>query len=282
MRKFKKIYVEITNFCNLACDFCPRTAREPQFMSVDDFSAVLNKIKGHSDYIYLHVMGEPLLHPQLGEILDKCAAAKVKVNLTTNGSLIGSADYLLSKPALRQVNFSLHSGTDTGPVFDFIDRARFTKLLFCLRLWNLEAGAEGVNSVMLEIIKNHFHCDADLKNAPTHVRGVKVAENVFLNQAEKFEWPSLTSPVIEGKAFCYGLRDQLGILVDGTVVPCCLDADGVINLGNIKNQELEDIINSKRAKAIYDGFSRKEAVEELCKKCSYRIRFKNKAVKGGV
>ena len=72
---------------------------------------------------------------------------------------------------------------------------------------------------------------------------------------------------------CYGLRDQVGVLSDGTVVPCCLDHNGDIRLGNIYEQPIEEILNSPRAKAMVEGFSCRKAAEELCRKCGYARRF---------
>ncbi len=286
MRKFKKTYIEITNSCNLSCDFCPGTGRRPRFMSRDLFEEILGKIEGFSGYLYFHVMGEPLLHPELGLFLELCHKHGRKVNITTNGTLIDrTADILIREPALRQVNFSLHSfeaNTSEYPmeayldgIFGFIRRSRAERqLLICLRLWNCsdDTGKRN-NAYILKRIEKEFRPDHVLEDKPTPCNGIKLAENVFLNQAVEFDWPDMAREDICGKGFCYGLRDQFAILVDGTVVPCCLDGEGTINLGNIGEQELGEIIESERARELYDGFSRRTAVEPLCRKCGYRTRF---------
>ena len=59
------------------------------------------------------------------------------------------------------------------------------------------------------------------------------------------------------------------MLVDGTVVPCCLDSAGVLDLGNLFQQNLDEVLASPRARAIYDGFTRHKAVEPLCRRCGY-------------
>ena len=110
MKKYKKVYIEITNVCNLACDFCPQTRRSSEFMKVETFSKILDQIKSYTDYIYFHVKGEPLLHPDIEEFLDLSFEKGFKVNITTNGTLINKVkDKIIFKPALRQINFSLHS-----------------------------------------------------------------------------------------------------------------------------------------------------------------------------
>ncbi|MCE5299527.1 MAG: SPASM domain-containing protein [Spirochaetia bacterium] len=286
MKKYKKAYIEILNTCNLACAFCPKTERKPAVMENYKFIRILEQIKGRVLYLYLHVMGEPLMHPKLGEFLDACEAYDQRVNLTTNGTLISKAGFLLEKPALRQVSFSLHSHLKPGKeqdryiadIFDFAQKAADGPgIQVALRLWNHgEGGAARANEAILPALEQRFNPGFKLDNRVTHVRGVKIAPNIFLYQAEEFKWPALKDEIIPGRAFCYGLREQFGVLVDGTVVPCCLDKDGEMALGNVYNEPLETILSSKRARAIREGFSKRQAVEELCKRCTYRMRFEGK------
>lgn len=290
MRKFKKIYIEITNICNLQCSFCPETSREGRFMKLDEFSYILDEIKAYTDYIYLHVKGEPLLHPNIDEFLDISYKKGLKVNLTTNGTLLNEKKHkLLGKPALRQVNISLHSfdGNNLSRdkndyldiIFDFINSSRNEKdLIIALRLWNLNEDnylnkKKYKNKEILERIQQEFNLPLKLEDILNPQRGIKIAERIYLNQDTEFIWPSLENEIFGHKGFCYGLRDQLGILVDGTVIPCCLDGEGKISLGNIFNSKLETILNHNRAKVIFDGFSKRMAVEEMCKRCGFRSRF---------
>ncbi|MFA5523594.1 MAG: radical SAM/SPASM domain-containing protein [Tissierellales bacterium] len=290
MKKFKKIYIEITNVCNLSCRFCPQTMRPPEFMKLEIFNNILEQIKPYTDYIYFHVKGEPLLHPEIDKFLDLSYEKGFKVNITTNGTLIIKAkDKLLLKPALRQVNFSLHSfdGNDRlenkdvyiNNIISFIKEAiDKTETLISLRLWNLDKdNATNLqrkrNGQILEIIEKSFNLDYKIEEIVIPSRGIKIANRVYLNQDYEFKWPDLKEIEDEGKGFCYGLRNQIAILVDGTVVPCCLDGEGVIKLGNINKTLFSEIIENDRAKSIVNGFSRREAVEELCRKCGYMKRF---------
>lgn len=286
MKKFKKTYIEITNICNLSCDFCPKTNRPAQFMSRELFEKILCEINGRSEYLYFHVMGEPLLHPEISLFLDLCHKHGYRVNITTNGTLTDkAADSIISKPALRQVNFSLHSfeaNMNEYPVDNYLDKifkfiyrsGKERELLICLRLWNIsEDGKNKKNRYILQRIEQEYRLSFTIEEKLTPCSGIKLAENVFLNQAATFDWPDIRQADMDGKGFCYGLRGQVAILVDGTVVPCCLDGEGIIKLGNIKEQDFNSIIHSKRAREFYEGFSRREAVEALCRKCGYRARF---------
>lgn len=290
MRKFKKIYIEITNVCNLRCDFCPRTQRKPEFMNLDMFCKILDQIEGHTDHIYLHVKGEPLLHPELDHFLDICYEKGFKVNITTNGTLINEVkDKLLSKPALRQINFSLHSfdGNEgeqnkeeyINNILSLTKEALLkTEMMIAFRFWNYEENnlvnsEKKINNRMLDTIKEEFDMHDRIAEKVMPERGIKISDRLYLNQDRQFQWPDLNENEDDGKGFCYGLRNQVAILVNGTVVPCCLDGEGVIALGNVNTSHFSEIINSKRACSIIDGFSRREAVEELCRKCGYRKKF---------
>jgi len=290
MRKFKKIYIEITNVCNLTCDFCPQTKRTAEFMDYETFSRILDQIKAHTDSIYLHVKGEPLLHPDLDRFLDLCKGKGFQVNITTNGTLIHQVkEVLLTKPAVRQINFSLHSVEKTlgiqgreeywKRILSFAKEAmQKTEIFISLRLWNLNENSEldflqSINRELLSMIEKEFSWSRQKHEGTLGLKGIKLGERVYLNQDYQFAWPDLTLEEESRTGFCYGLRHQAAILVDGTVLPCCLDSEGVINLGNIKNNTFSEIIESKRAIQIIDGFTKRQVVEELCRKCGYRRRF---------
>lgn len=288
MKIFKKIYIEITNVCNLRCNFCPATNRKSKFMSVYDFNYILNEIKDYTDYIYLHVKGEPLLHPDLGQLMDIACKKGFKVNITTNGTLINKTkDILLNTPGLRQINISLHSfdGNEDqdnkdeylDDILDFIDEAKnVSTLIVAMRLWNLsskDVNIEIKNKYIIDKLEERLGFKYDLNKDSQIKRGIKIRDRLYLNEDEEFIWPDLDNEIFSEKGFCYGLRNQLGILVDGTVIPCCLDGEGKVNLGNIFNNNLNDILNEDRTKNIYNNFSNRIVIEELCKRCGYRHKF---------
>ncbi|WP_025026959.1 radical SAM/SPASM domain-containing protein [Caldalkalibacillus mannanilyticus] len=290
MKKFKKFYIEITSVCNLACHFCPPTERKASFIKVEEFTNILEQIKPHTDYIYFHLKGEPLLHTKIDQLLDISHEKGFKVNITTNGTLINKVkEKLWLKPAIRQFNFSLHSfdghqgsSDREGYITSILSFAKEavaqSDVIISLRLWNLDRdNATNLerkrNREALSIIEREFNLDYLIEDKVVRGKGVKIADRIYLNHDYEFVWPALKEEEDEGRGFCHALRNQAGILVDGTVVPCCLDGEGVINLGNINETPFSEIIEGERANRLYDGFSRREVVEELCKKCDYRRRF---------
>ena len=276
--RFAKVYIEISNLCNLSCRFCPGTKRQKGKMDLERFATILEKLKGYTEYVYFHLMGEPLLHRSLPDFLDLAGKMGFNVILTTNGTLLEERkELLLSSPAVHKVNISLHAFETNDlsiPFETYVDsclaygQAAQGKKLTVFRLWN-EGGENAQNAPILE--KLHRAFPGLWKDGR---KGTQIAPKIYLEPGDKFDWPDLSAPEEEGPYFCYGLRDQIGVLWDGTVVPCCLDHEGDIPLGNLLTQSLEEILESPRTKAIYDGFSKKEAAEALCRRCGYARRFK--------
>ena len=181
---------------------------------------------------------------------------------------------------VHKVSVSLHSfeGNDRAEgleaylsgVWDFCRRAAGEGTLCALRLWNI-GGRDRRNGEVLDFLNRRLGGDVLL--LPTDRRGNRrLAEHIFLEQAEKFDWPDTEAPE-SGTEFCHGLRQQLAVLWDGTVVPCCLDGDGRMALGNLYTSSVEEILASPRAAAIREGFSRRQPSEELCRRCGYAARF---------
>ena len=272
----KRAYLEITNCCNLRCSFCPGTRRAPAFLPPADFRRLAEKLRPHCSYLDLHVMGEPLLHPQLGEILDICGQLGFSVCLTTNGTLLPAAGHLLHTETVHKVSISLHSmegngaGDLTAYLSDVWDFCRKGEMIRALRLWNI-GGADRRNQEILEFLGSRLGFDplsCPARQPGSWILGVRF----FLEQAERFDWPDLSAPPADTQ-FCLALRQQIAVLCDGTVVPCCLDHEGDIPLGNLFSQSLQEILDGPRAQALYQGFSRRCPSEDLCRRCGYATRF---------
>ena len=275
--RFRKVYVEISNICNLSCRFCPGTGRAKKAMTEEEFSVLLPKLRPYTDFLYFHLMGEPLLHPNLERFLALAGAQGFKVILTTNGTLLKKQqEMLLAAPALHKINISLHAfeANDLSVPFESYLADCFAfgcasagKKLVVYRLWN-QGGEDTQNDEILQTMRAFFPGDWVRERL-----GTRIAERTYLEYGDRFDWPDLTAREEAGQVFCYGLRDQLGILCDGTVVPCCLDHEGDIPLGNLFEQELDDVMSTEKARGIYTGFSQRQALEPLCRRCGYARRF---------
>lgn len=276
-RRFKKIYVEITNRCNLKCSFCSKLDREIKEMSLEDFKTVISKIKPFTDYIYLHVKGEPLLHSRLDDILSICDKENIQVNITTNGTLLKDKLNILSSHAsIRQINVSLHSENNFKDyfenIFDACDKLS-EKIYISYRIWNLdELHLDEKSTTIVDKIINHYKLPTKVVDKLKKDKDTTISNNIFVNKDNLFTWPdSFSNYDLDGK--CYGLNTHIGILVDGTIIPCCLDGNGQINLGNIFKNNLEDVLNSKKVLDMINGFKNGKSICQLCKNCNFRNRF---------
>lgn len=333
------------------CSFCHGHSRAARRMSRDEFSLVLDKLRGVTNYVYFHLMGEPLTHPDLPEFIKMAAERGFKPMITTNGTLLSrrggeilassgdfipnfcnsliqsgesganvadvsknsvnicsspqeinlqsagkicksggedttNADCLLQsgdnivkstqKPYLHKINISLHSfeGDDAEKYRKYLsDIANFAKIasaagvIVVLRLWN-KGFDGGNNDVALNFLREHI--DGEWAE---NTRGLRIREKLFLEWGDRFAWPDSEVACFGDEVTCYGLRDHFGILSDGTIVPCCLDSDGVIALGNIFTDDIDRVLSSDRAVAMKRGFECRRATEELCRRCGYAQRF---------
>ena len=273
---YSRVYVEITNLCNRNCSFCPGTTRAPKMMTPEEFRTALHRLTGVTGYLYYHLMGEPLTHPKLPELIAIATGLGFKSQITTNGTLLKTRGQALIDAGVHKVNVSVHSFEEGGDedyvnyinsCLDFADRASKAGIIVVLRLWN-NGYDEGRNISTLDLAKARFPWD--WKEEP---RGIRIRSKLFIEHGDRFDWPDLSAEDGGDAVFCHGLRDHFGILSDGTVVPCCLDHNGDIALGNIFTQPVEEILQSPRAKAMQSGFSCRKASEELCRKCGYARRF---------
>lgn len=280
---YSRVYVEITNTCNMHCSFCHGTSRQSKSMTLGEFARIIGNLKGITEYLYLHVLGEPLTHPMLPTFIEYATKSGFKVAITTNGTLLDKLGDALILCKTYKVNISLHSFEKfSAPekhkayiksCLEFADKASQSGILCVLRLWNREEkqseDQKALNDITLQLIKKHFDNEWAFGT-----RGARIRNKLHLEYGDRFEWPDSNRELLGDKVFCHGLSDHFGILSDGTVIPCCLDADGAISLGNIFESDIRSILSSERAIAIKQGFSEKKAVEELCKRCPYARRFK--------
>lgn len=273
---FRKVYVEITNICNMRCSFCHGHSRPPRQMTREEFSLALDRLGTRTEYIYYHLMGEPLTHPLLPEFIRLAGERGYKSVVTTNGALLPRRGGELLAAGVNKINISLHSfeeRIDEKAAQSIVSLAEFAKtaaaegVTVVFRLWN--RGFDGGNNVTAEaILRRHIPGEW-----AENTRGVRIRHKLHLEWGERFSWPDSNVRAQGDSFFCYGLRDHFGILSDGTVVPCCLDSDGVIALGNIFTEELDEILNSERARKMVEEFNCRRASEELCKRCGYARRF---------
>ena len=265
--QLKKVYLEITNVCNLKCSFCIKNQRKIKAISKDEYIHIIDKIKDYTQEIYLHILGEPLMHQDINYFIDYASENNLLVNITTNGYLIKN---IANNQNIHRLNISLHSYNEIygksleqylDDIFYVIDKLK-KQTFITLRLW---VNSENTKKIITIINKKYAQ---NIENITKNTK-IKMANNLIIDTFHEFIWPDLTNDYYCETGTCKGLIDHFGILSDGTIVPCCLDSKGIINLGNIYKDNLSNIFASKRVKNMITGFKNHQKYEELCKHCHF-------------
>lgn len=275
--RFNKIYIEITNICNLNCSFCSKDNRKLEEMSLEKFETILKKIKNYTKTIYLHVKGEPLLHSKLENILNLINDYNLNVRITTNGTLLKEKVEILKKfNNIKQINISLHSENNKKDYFQDIFNScnkLSTKIPIVYRIWTLNNYTlDFLSTKIVDKIIDYYKLDNTFKEKVKNDYNIKIKNNIYLDKDNEFTWPNNTNPNNQEFGTCLGTKTHIGILVDGTVIPCCLDSKGILNLGNIFKNNLDEIINSSLFKEINEGFKNNKLSCNLCRNCGFRLK----------
>ena len=284
--KFHKVYIELTNICGLSCDFCPTKDIKSQTMDIALYEKILQQLQPYTKDIAFHVFGDPLTLSNLENYLDIALRYKFKVHITTTGYYLKNFNpNIFLHKAIKQINFSLNSYNKNEmqislyeylePMFNLCDLKLKNKVhnFINFRLWNLDTekmnSENSFNEEVFTLLSKKFNID--LANVDL-TKPKRIENQILIDFDNYFKWPNLNDTELSN-GYCHGLSSQIAILSSGIVVPCCLDSFGIINLGDLNNQELKDILNSKKALDIKKGFENNIAVEELCQKCTFKDRF---------
>ena len=282
--KFYRIYIEITNVCGLRCSFCPSKNLPNTHISLEFFEEIIQQAKVFTKEIACHVVGDPLTLSNLSEYLDIIHKYKMKAMLTTSGYFMKKHTFeTLFHPAVKQINISLNAFNKNDTTLSFEQYikpilrlchekvAQKKEIFINLRMWNLDEAMseESFNQEVFSKLEENFLLKLEYKGAKESIR---LDTKVLLHFDNYFEWPSLTNPNY-GHGTCQGLNSHIGILANGDVVPCCLDNEAVMKLGNLKIETLENILHGQRATDMRNGFKEAYCSEEMCQKCSYKNRF---------
>ncbi|HHU24880.1 MAG: radical SAM protein [Bacilli bacterium] len=280
-KQFKMIYVEITNRCNLDCPFCTPFSLPPKEVTLEEFNTIVQKVKPFTNHLYLHLKGEPLCHSKFPGILEIAQKEGVKINITTNGTLLAKyKSVLFNSPALHRLNVSLQSLIAQTPtqkasylpnLSSFLkEHTKFPKFILSLRLWNdlAKPQVQKLNNEVIAFLNKELGLNLNPEQLPK-----TLGEKLYLSKEPEFKWPSLTNAINPLQSSCLGGKTQLGILADGSVVLCCLDCSGNTTLGNIFSTNLASILKEPAYTLALQGFRDRKAYFELCQKCEYRNRF---------
>ncbi|PDX43425.1 radical SAM/SPASM domain-containing protein [Helicobacter pylori] len=284
-KPFKKIYIELSDICGLQCGFCPNPKNIRGVMPLELFEKICKEAAPLTPIITFHVLGDPCKLKNLNHYLSAARRFSLKVDLVTSGVYWRDFETLL-QDVIYQISISLDAGLDN---YNKINQHRYIQKILEFCRYKCEKNSEVFLNLRIQdsTLEKHqnlikpflesFEC-VSLETLKSQGR-TRLFKKSFLNIQKTFKWPNLNAQNSlnqESKTpYCYGLIKQIAILSNGVVVPCCMDTQAHINLGDLNHTPLKDILKSQKAMAIKTHFLKGEALELLCKNCSYPlIRYK--------
>ncbi|MCQ2852436.1 SPASM domain-containing protein [Helicobacter pylori] len=282
---FKKIYIELSDICGLQCSFCPNPKNIRGVMPLELFEKICKEAAPLTPIITLHVLGDPCKLKNLNRYLNAAKRFSLKVDLVTSGAYLHNFETLL-QDAIYQISISLDAGLDNH---NKLNQHRYIQKILEFCRYKCEKNSEVFLNLRIQdsTLEKHqnlikpflesFEC-VSLETLKSQDRA-RLFKKSFLNIQKTFKWPNLNAqnPLNQESKipYCYGLIKQIAILSNGVVVPCCMDTQAHINLGDLNHTPLKDVLNSQKAMAIKTHFLKGEALEPLCQNCSYPlIRYK--------
>lgn len=290
----KKIYIELSDICHLACSFCPAQKGVRGVMSPAVFSQALDHALPLSNRIALHILGDPCALPNLADYLAIAHSKGAEIELVTSGAFFHkhSPQALLSPP-IYQLSISLEAGLDNAitnyasrlaPLLAYHSQHPSCFLNLRVQDSSLYQNPQALCALLRQILPestftpthNAYHsvlhhalaCD-DIHALFDEKGRIRLWSRAFLIKKTHFTWAGFAT-MPKSRKSCHALTQQIGILSDGTIVPCCMDTQGVINLGNIAHISLQEALRSPRAQAMIAGFSQGIAIEQLCQRCGFK------------
>lgn len=277
--RFKKIYIELSDICGLKCEFCPSKKAQRGILPLQDFEKIAMQICNKAEIFTFHLLGDPLILDNLEQFLSIAKAYKMRLEITTSGFYLSekNQNLLLNYENIHQMNFSLVAffsqkrldlNAYLKPILKLCERHFKCKnsSFINLRLWNFDVNfkAPKENEEIYKILNENFKEKFDFT-----MPKIRLERHIMLHQAKRFTWPSLKTPIVSKKGFCHALKEQVGILSNGTLVPCCLDTNGDINLGNVLENSFQNLLETKKFLDLKQGFERGERLENLCQRCEF-------------
>lgn len=268
----KRVYLEITNSCNLNCPFCDYP-KGHDFLSIDEIKDYLKQIKPYCNYVYLHIIGEPLLHPDFDEVLNTLDDMDMQLQLVTNGTLLYKYPDILNHSCLRKLSISVHSvngiNIDTD-YFKTIDRLIETETdkNIELRFYDKDNLSDNINNYLSQLEKKYSF------TITSKTDSYRIKDNVYIYYQKLFKWPDINDEIISSNGTCHGAIDMIAINSKSEVTLCCLDPLGLNSIGNLKKNTLKDILESNQYLKYIESFKNHQLISDLCKRCTYRLRFK--------
>lgn len=308
------VLIELTSHCNFSCSFCPieKVSRDKTMMPKALWEKILQELadKKMAHTIFLHVLGEPLIHKDILDAVRFANNRDLSVSLYTNGALLDQKRSAQILDVLKKGRVVLSLQEITSESFHARCRGTISWQQYINRLLTfVQLNETRKNSIPIQI-----HCMLDMQglgwNLP-QIRSEQKKIQAVYNQWQKalgiqngkkiniFN-PTAVYPLNENASFfvkhagnwdnklladnlqvvesevghCALMTDTFAVLSDGTCTYCCNDYEGELNLGNAFERSLEDIFYGPKAVAIRQAEKQGKFIAQRCKICRGTLVFK--------
>lgn len=252
------IRIETTNLCNLKCRMCPQSVKTPGVargcMRFELFQSIVTQIaafpENRESLFYLHICGEPLLHKDLVRFVRFAAESGLRPILTTNATLLTRDKALqLIQAGLSRIEFSFE-GLDAATYESIRIGAHFEGVSKNIRTF-LELNRDAGSPIHTELVIVDLP-DLDPQRVKDFADRMR-SDFDTVNISGYFDWLGRVDTAgFEREEYvgCSSVDSDLNVLWDGRVVPCCLDVDGAMVIGDFTKQSYLEVLSSLRRHAL--------------------------------
>ncbi|MCE5324346.1 radical SAM protein [bacterium] len=253
----KKIDIEPTNTCNLACPLCPQSSshtRKRGFMTLETFGNAISSFDGRVSEVSLYLHGEPFLNPDLPKFVKALSEAGIQTTIATNGLAItdecwrgvldeGVNAVRFSMDLISRQGFLAYKGLDS---YDEA-RSRLDELI------EIKLGQKSDAHLGIRTIYSGQSREELLSFLEYYFKKPGIDDIWFTRPCP---WPGSKDPEMlagrlmkDRKQPCSIARESISICWDGSVVPCSFDHNAEYVLGNVNDAPLDEIVNSEAARS---------------------------------
>ena len=261
VKPLTSLIIEPTNTCNLRCSFCFVTegmSREEGFMDFALFKKVIDDTP-ELEHLCMHNWGEPLLHKEIFEMFDYAHESGIKhIVMNTNGTLLTNnmIDKIIRSP-LNIIRFSIDGSAETFKRVRGVELEKIEQNILKLKK-EKDARRPDLSMGVVFTVENETQEDVDeyIEHWETIVDHVRTQPKLIQSPRKE--------PCPEPFGKDYG---KLVVLWDGTVIPCCVDYNASLKLGNAYKERVRDLWYNSEIKALRNQHE-KGNYPKVCMNCN--------------
>jgi len=293
-----KYFIDPINICNLRCPLCPTgrglLARPRGRMTLNDLKLVVDEIAPYAYRIELYNWGEPLLHPEIFEMIEYVSQRRITVGLSSNlNHLDAQMAQKLVESGLNQLVVSIDGATQEsyaayrrrGKLDDvlknlklLIDTKQTLKRPTPFIVWRMLIGKHNEHEVET-VRKMAYEMGADSFSTGVLFVDTRDSEQIeqWLPNNPAYSPYDYTDDKLENTWDCHDLWESMVINWDGGVAPCCWLHDPQFDFGNVSSQTVREIWNSpsyiSARRVIGKRKKRPGDVPTICHRCRGRPHY---------